>query len=301
MKVLFITSSFEDYLQDQLIIGLRNLLGNNLVDYPKKKVLYTSCTRDKKDLYGRGFTIWQSLPEAEVDRSNIIEQINLRVFDLVIFGSIWRQKEVFRELSGPLRKNRIPKIFIDGEDHMKVYRPAVFQGKYFKREQKNNLTSFFVKRISFSIPGNKILQKPIEKAKMFARHCQCDEAYKLSAIRENCVKAYAFEHERDYYHDIATSRYAITMKKAGWDCMRHYEIAANLTIPCFYNLAKKPANCAPHGLKDMHNVISFSTAAELQQKISYIEENQLYEKMVKNVAQWIAGHKSEVVAEKIIH
>ena len=37
------------------------------------------------------------------------------------------------------------------------------------------------------------------------------------------------------------SRFAITMRKAGWDCMRHYEIMANGCIPLFLNFENRPS------------------------------------------------------------
>ncbi|MCP4653194.1 MAG: hypothetical protein GY858_07415 [Candidatus Omnitrophica bacterium] len=70
-----------------------------------------------------------------------------------------------------------------------------------------------------------------------------------------------------------------TIKKAGWDCMRHYEIAANHTVPCFYKLSEKPKNCAPHGLVDMENVVAFDSADKLKEKINHIKKNRLYYKL----------------------
>lgn len=37
---------------------------------------------------------------------------------------------------------------------------------------------------------------------------------------------YIFENEEEYYNDYKKSLFAITRKKGGWDCMRHYEILA---------------------------------------------------------------------------
>jgi hypothetical protein len=43
-----------------------------------------------------------------------------------------------------------------------------------------------------------------------------------------------------YYKEYQRSRFAITRKKGGWDCMRHYEILANGCIPIFENLENCP-------------------------------------------------------------
>jgi hypothetical protein len=47
---------------------------------------------------------------------------------------------------------------------------------------------------------------------------------------------YAFENEQDYRRMYSLAYFAVTMKKAGWDCNRHYEIISSGTIPYFDNL-----------------------------------------------------------------
>mmetsp|Transcript_16623 Transcript_16623/g.55395 ORF Transcript_16623/g.55395 Transcript_16623/m.55395 type:complete len:657 (-) Transcript_16623:18-1988(-) len=46
--------------------------------------------------------------------------------------------------------------------------------------------------------------------------------------------------EADYFDDYSRSYFAITRRKAGWDCMRHYEILAAGAIPYFFNLTSLP-------------------------------------------------------------
>ncbi len=301
MKILFITSSFEDYLQDQLLIGLRTLLGDKVIDYPQKDVLYVNSPKDKHNLYGCGFTIWKSLPDIKIDRSNIFRRIQKNEFTLIIFGSIWRQKSVFKKVVFKNSfRNRTKLIFIDGEDHTMVYKKALPFGRYFKREQSSNLMSLFVRKINFSIPPNKIKKVSSKKNKPFAKHNQCDEAYKIEDVKNNCQRSYAFNDETLYYDDIAQSEFAITMKKGGWDCMRHYEIAANLTVPCFYKLDTKNKNCAPHGLIDLVNVISFDTASELERKINLIRDNNLYSSMQLNVKKWIEANSCTNAAKQLL-
>lgn len=53
---------------------------------------------------------------------------------------------------------------------------------------------------------------------------------------------YVFDNEPDYYNEYNQSYFAITTKKAGWDCMRHLEIIASGSIPYFENLDKCPPN-----------------------------------------------------------
>jgi hypothetical protein len=46
--------------------------------------------------------------------------------------------------------------------------------------------------------------------------------------------------ESKYYAMYQASRFGLTQKKGGWDCLRHYEILANGAIPIFDNLEKCP-------------------------------------------------------------
>jgi hypothetical protein len=53
--------------------------------------------------------------------------------------------------------------------------------------------------------------------------------------------------------------------------MRHYEIAANGTVPCFRNLDRKPAQCAPHGLTE-ENCVPYRDYADLVRKLDAIDD-----------------------------
>ena len=51
---------------------------------------------------------------------------------------------------------------------------------------------------------------------------------------------YGADQEDEYNQSYRESRFAITHKKGGWDCLRHYEIMANGCIPIFKNLNTCP-------------------------------------------------------------
>ena len=57
---------------------------------------------------------------------------------------------------------------------------------------------------------------------------------------------YIYLTEDAYYSQYAQSYYAPTMKKAGWDCLRHYEIMANWCIPYFRCLDQCPPTIMQH-------------------------------------------------------
>jgi hypothetical protein len=302
MKILYLTSSGEDYLQDQVLIGLREIYDANVIDYPKKEELYENFEKPNKDMYGCGFTIWKILSDIYIDRQNIFERVKKNEFDIIIFGSIRRQKMIFTKfrLSNIFHRIHSKVCSLDGQDHSKLFIPAFFYGKYFKRELKHTFGLPFIRKINFSIPDKKIRQQITPKKNKFAKHVQCDEAYKIKEIQENCQRRYAFSDEESYYDDIASAEYAITMKKGGWECMRHYEIAANGTVPCFYQLDQKPKLCAPHDLVDMKNVVAFNTADELEEKISHIKLHNLYPELQKNTIEWARNNSCKQVAKRMI-
>jgi len=90
--------------------------------------------------------------------------------------------------------------------------------------------------ISFSIHSSKIQDKVPIKKKI------------LSDIipgfnREN---DYTFNKEEDYYNEYKQSIFAISFKKSGWDCMRHYEILACGCIPIYKDLKDCPSSIMTH-------------------------------------------------------
>jgi hypothetical protein len=66
--------------------------------------------------------------------------------------------------------------------------------------------------INFSIPQEKLINNNNIKKKI------------LSNLILGDVKTYIYNNEKDYYNEYRISYFAITMKKAGWDCMRHYSL-----------------------------------------------------------------------------
>lgn len=62
---------------------------------------------------------------------------------------------------------------------------------------------------------------------------------------------YTFYKEQDYYTHYSKSYFAVTAKKAGWDCLRHYEIAGSGTLPYFLDIEDCPQNTMYRWPKDL--------------------------------------------------
>jgi hypothetical protein len=84
--------------------------------------------------------------------------------------------------------------------------------------------------ITFSIPDKKITKYIFNKTKI------------ISDLIPGKIDTYIYINENDYYEEYKKSYFALTIKKGGWDCLRHYEIIANGCIPYFYDIENCPKN-----------------------------------------------------------
>ena len=98
--------------------------------------------------------------------------------------------------------------------------------------------------ITFPVPECKIIDDKIDK------HFSNKTRW-LAFIRPDRRGTYIYHDEKSYYNDYRSSFFAYTSKKAGWDCMRHYEILANGCIPLFRDLNKCPENTMTHFPKQL--------------------------------------------------
>jgi hypothetical protein len=327
MKVLMFTSNGQDNLEDACLHGMRMLFGANCVDYPKKEVMYKGyAARSPDESYGRLFTLWRSLDDIPVDRSDIEARLKHDYFDLVIFGSIHRTQMFYRHFKPFLKPRKT--IIIDGEDDPGVHISAR-EYLYFKREilswgafyEYRNSERVRIWRygrrarhqniapISFALPKEKITAgvTRANKIKLFPQHLVDEEIKKamrpLDSLDSPAAatsdapaldRGYTMNTEREYYIDLQSSRYGVTKKRGGWDCLRHYEIAANGGVICFRDLQQKPAECAPHNLTK-NNCISYVSAQDLMKKIGSMKDGE-YDEMLANSYRWASLQTTEMRA-----
>lgn len=328
-RVLFIAGPSEDYLADGLFLGLRALLGENAVDHPRIDALYASVGAERRQqLYGRGFGLYASLPDVAVDRLHVDRQLAEGRFDVVLFSDIHRTYGRFVELLPRLARSRV--AVLDGSDDPSLYpysgqywrRPECWllprahaRYLYFKREWTDDTvrSRYYrlvpralmarapvprnLRRIAFSFPDEKMLpegSRP-EKASLFPRHIVDAEVRERVA---GASAAYAFDSESAYYADLRQARFGITTKRAGWDCLRHYEVAANGAVPCFRQLGDKPSTCAPHGLDDT-NSISYASADELMARIDALSAVD-YERKQQGALRWAHQNSTRARARQVL-
>ena len=316
-RVLFLTESREDYLADSLLHGLISL-GLEVVDYPRKQVLYVghhACpVAPQLGVRGHGFTLYGLLPSRLVDRSFVIQRLEAGWFDLVVIGQIWRQWGQLLDLAPLLQK--IPVVLLDGDDDTRLFhrsgtrlrrygwqRFPIRSGLclYLKREwqgEANQGRRCRVLPASFSIPAEKIRSVDLStKKQRLAIHCVDPEVAQACDLRTS----YAFASEQAYYDDLAASRFAVTTKRGGWDCLRHYEIAAAGALPCVRQLETKPAACAPHGLHAGLNCVSYQDWSDLQEQLSVLDANPIcYQRLLKASGDWIRHHTTTAAARRLL-
>lgn len=91
--------------------------------------------------------------------------------------------------------------------------------------------------LPYCIPDEYVVSEVPHKKSMFSKLIPGDRTTYIYGVND----------EAEYHAMYGESRFAHTCKKGGWDCMRHYEIMCNGTIPLFEGIE----NCPEHSLVSM--------------------------------------------------
>ena len=250
-KILFINKGDGiDYQCDCLYHGLcclDDVYVETLCDY---WYMYEgNSPAELKKLYGKGFSIANRIPKSKqhvVSESDVLQKIREHFYDYVIYGSIHRELRLFTDVVQYYAREEI--ALVDGDDFAftKQRNPASLflltysfrttkrclslakKAVYFKRELEPAYATL-VFPISFAIPEENIIAEvPVDKTR------------EQAVIYPGDVKTYIYENEADYNAGYQEAEFGVTFKKAGWDCLRHYEILSNGCIPYFPDIAELP-------------------------------------------------------------
>jgi hypothetical protein len=215
-------------MSDSILHGLRNLLGENVIDAVKIHHMYDDYSAETRNMHGRGFTLSKTLRDEHIDRSDIINKIKSKYFEYVIYGASYRNDSLqyINEVVEHYPPNKI--VFINGNDSWQGnVQPTLLNtpGVHFLRERFVNDDSL---PIAFSIPKHIIVEKVLEKE------------YYLMPLVPGVESTYIYSDQNDYYSMYQKSLFGLTWKKAGWDCLRHYEILSQGCLPLFLDIHHLP-------------------------------------------------------------
>lgn len=241
MKILYVSKGDHvDYQDDCLFIGLKELFGQDIIDVNKREHCYDSYPENKvSSLYGMGMTVSRVLPDLEVDRTDIANKIRTKYFDLVVYGSIWRSSADISKVLEYYPTHKV--VAVDGEDETTIHPAYNLCIPYFKRELVYNKTRLHP--ISFAFPTSKV-------------NFQIPKTRDVAICDPRDRSTYIYKNEFDYYNGYGESKFGITMKKAGWDCLRHYEILGNGCIPLFLNIEQCPAQTMLNFPKELCKLVN---------------------------------------------
>ncbi len=151
--------------------------------------------------------------------------------------------------------------------------------------------------ITLSIPEEKIVSGIIIKTQI------------LSTIIPGCHHTYIFNTEKEYYEEYRKSYFALTKRKGGWDCLRHYEIIANGCIPYFDEIENCPENTLAllpkqlfiEGKELFHRIFLNKKIEEITQE-NKIEYENLLNCFIKNMKENLTTKQmARYILEKTNH
>ena len=110
MKILFITQLSKEFLQisnivndivsDMILHGLKEVFGNNVIDFPGAWYMYKDEIQKRplvdKKLWGNGFNYYDSFTNYNsIDRDDIKNKIKNNYFEFIIYGAYPRSNFFF--------------------------------------------------------------------------------------------------------------------------------------------------------------------------------------------------------------
>jgi len=308
MRILFVTTAAPDkqgdLLEVSLLHGLRTVLGDDLIDYPKKKIMYHDFSDSpKNELHGRGFSLLTT-PIADVSNRDIFDQ----EFDVVLYGDghMYGEPPDMEDINKLADGNT---WIIDGHDlygnaPRKIYHNGeeIIGNQFtnsFKRELIEEEESVYP--TGFGIPEERILPIDFEKKdQMYQKTAPSMAIFGGMNELGGGFAHHKYDIEQDYYDDLSRSWFGLTCKKGGWDCLRHYEILAAGSLLLFKDYESKPPLCSPQNLP----CFSYSSPQQLYKLMSELvvdnKPTEQYLDMLNKQRKWLCDHGTTSARAKSI-
>lgn len=216
MKILYLCGGGIDYQSDCLFHGLRSVLGEDVIDYPERDLMYVDGPKPE----GARFNLWNSLPRIKVDRDDLPTKILSGHFDTIVYAGKHFNDDLETPFDTEIKKAKNSRVVaIDGRDEQDV--KPFWGDAVFKRESIGTTIP-----ISFAVPKEKFHFGAVPRQSLWAQY--------------EPGMPYIYTNEDDYNRMYQSAWFGVTRKKGGWDCFRHYEIMMNGCIPYFVDIEKLP-------------------------------------------------------------
>jgi hypothetical protein len=263
MRVLMLCHPYPNFVPDLLLHGLRKLLEDSVVDYPRKDALY-------EGILGQPYlekVARLMANDSTVDRSDIGTKMSRGFFDLVICDI-----RAFTDNSSFLERNICPLAILDGEDFPARIKPGPYV--ILRRETDGG---------EFSVPLP--MAMPVELMDWIDRYRDTPKTRSVgflgmrsnytpdrNALLDELVRIFpdtlidAWEREggkwqgRDaYYRDLQSCRVVLSLPGAGNDTFRYWENAACNAA----HVAKQMPLFIPNDFRSDREIIRFTGVREL--------------------------------------
>ena len=260
MKILYVTIKDKkqqgDYLEVIALRALRAVLGDNCIDYPKKKILYNDWSETEKEaLHGKGFTLYT--PPLEEISSRDYEDA-----DVVVYGFINKPHYV-NDVYPEIDKLNKPIVYIDGHDDSEVVRTPCFKHE-LHQPQKG------VFPMNLAIPSSKVRKIDLSKKTQWIQNTAPPYArFGPQIMGIPGRQLYIYDIEEDYYDDMEKSWFGLSCRKGSWDALRNYEIIAAGSLLLFRDFDQKPEFASPVHIP----AVSYSTPEQLQDIVNRLLPN----------------------------
>lgn len=291
MKILFITHAYPNYVPDLLLHGLRKLLGENVVDYPRKDCVYDG-------VLGLGICPPEQRSEnwfpadTGIDRDDIQAKLVSGHFDYVV--SDIRNMELANQLLSEAKYKGL--AIIDGEDHPVNITPGPFL--FFQRETDGSQYGI---PLPMAIPEEILLDicefdnEPKQYSVGFIGSLSDQRGFRekvINSLRQHfpdglfSVSNVASQDEqhpqgrlgkKDYYQSLQQCETLVTLRGAGYDTFRYWEHTACNAV----NLVEQLPLYIPDGFKHGVHQLIFSSEHQLIEQVDTIARDHAYSQEIK--------------------
>lgn len=288
MNILMLCHAYPNYVPDLLLHGLRALYGTQVVELPRKDVLYDGILGQPYLEPVRGLMA----DDRDVDRDDIPAKLASGFYDLVLCDI-----RAFHDNLERLQGSCSPLALIDGEDIPASIRPGPFV--ILRREARLG---------DFSIPLPMAL--PREIIDMMDRHQAEEKVHSVGFLGarthedrnamidevarhfpDALVNSWAgspqWEGRDAYYRLMQRCRIVLSLPGAGFDTFRYWESAACNAV----HLAKELPIYIPDDFRSGIEIVRFSTKLELLYRIeSVLHREEEFSAMAARMRERLIAH-----------